>query len=349
MDFPDELIAEILIRLPVKSLLRFKSVSRSWRSLISSRRFVTKHLMMMKLSDFTHQRILLNCHGHLKQCSVSSLIHDPIVEPLDWDYSPNPFRNSVWVVGSCHGMVCLTVDRNRHLVLWNPSLKIFRQLPDFGVSFGSYFAYGLGFDSSTDDYKLVGFYKDGGNCIVVKVYSLKSNEWRRMRDYKGHSLMADPAVFVNGKLHWNTIVDPTSGGWDIVSVDLETEEYGTFGMPDYVKSGSYSALGVYGGEKLCVFCCHLTCAEVWFMNGEGSWTKMVSIPYFDEHLRYKYNRLLYVMEKGEIVLLQSSSDIVIFDSRDSSSIRYPVIRNNRHFVAASSYMETLVSPFYDDK
>ncbi|KAK1660293.1 hypothetical protein QYE76_048452 [Lolium multiflorum] len=40
----DELVTEILLRLPVKSLLRFKSVSKAWRATISDPFFVHSHL-----------------------------------------------------------------------------------------------------------------------------------------------------------------------------------------------------------------------------------------------------------------------------------------------------------------
>ena len=41
---PHELMVEILLRLPVKSLIRFKSVSKPWRSLISDTHFTKSHL-----------------------------------------------------------------------------------------------------------------------------------------------------------------------------------------------------------------------------------------------------------------------------------------------------------------
>jgi hypothetical protein len=50
---PDELMSEILVRLPVKSLLPFKSVCKTWHSTISSRSFISTHLQR-SMSD--HQR-----------------------------------------------------------------------------------------------------------------------------------------------------------------------------------------------------------------------------------------------------------------------------------------------------
>ena len=43
-DVPEVLVEEILLRLPPKSLLRLKSVCKSWNTLISGQYFVNKHL-----------------------------------------------------------------------------------------------------------------------------------------------------------------------------------------------------------------------------------------------------------------------------------------------------------------
>ncbi|RHN66454.1 putative F-box domain-containing protein [Medicago truncatula] len=49
---PFDLVPEILCRLPVKSLLQFRCVCKSWKSLISDPKFAKKHLHM-----FTCQRL----------------------------------------------------------------------------------------------------------------------------------------------------------------------------------------------------------------------------------------------------------------------------------------------------
>ncbi|KAM3198794.1 hypothetical protein P3L10_034459 [Capsicum annuum] len=43
MDLQEEIIMDILSRLPVQSLLRFKCVSKFWMTLISQPYFTTKH------------------------------------------------------------------------------------------------------------------------------------------------------------------------------------------------------------------------------------------------------------------------------------------------------------------
>ena len=41
---PDEIVFDILLRLPVQALMRFKSVSKSWRDIISDPCFIRSHL-----------------------------------------------------------------------------------------------------------------------------------------------------------------------------------------------------------------------------------------------------------------------------------------------------------------
>uniref|UniRef100_K4BVS7 F-box domain-containing protein n=1 Tax=Solanum lycopersicum TaxID=4081 RepID=K4BVS7_SOLLC len=56
---PIELIVEILIRLPVKTLLKMRSVSKSWSSLISTPEFVKAHVKFSANNrEFAHHRLL---------------------------------------------------------------------------------------------------------------------------------------------------------------------------------------------------------------------------------------------------------------------------------------------------
>uniref|UniRef100_A0A1S4B203 F-box/kelch-repeat protein At3g06240-like n=1 Tax=Nicotiana tabacum TaxID=4097 RepID=A0A1S4B203_TOBAC len=114
-EIPIELITEILSRLPVKSLLRFRCVSKYWLSLISSPEFA-----------YTHLGIAANSY--------------PVKKP----------RGYVRIVGSVNGLVCLVIEE-KYFLLWNPSIRKFKKLPD--PRGGDYIMYGFGYDEFHDDYK----------------------------------------------------------------------------------------------------------------------------------------------------------------------------------------------------
>jgi hypothetical protein len=54
---PEDVVIQILVCLPVISLLRFKGVCKSWNALITHQNFITKHLL--------HEKKKKNCEDFL--------------------------------------------------------------------------------------------------------------------------------------------------------------------------------------------------------------------------------------------------------------------------------------------
>ncbi|XP_059305625.1 F-box/kelch-repeat protein At3g23880-like [Lycium ferocissimum] len=171
---PVELIMEILLKIPVKSLLQFRCVSKSWLSLISSPEFIKTHLSISanNNNDYNHHRImfrLVEPEFNLKDCSLKSLLYDSVTRSFDLDYPMKPphkpveivgsVNNSiptsvmgsgedrvdadltptlegrkVEIVGSVNGLICLAIDKEGWF-LWNPSLRKFKKLSDSGTTF----------------------------------------------------------------------------------------------------------------------------------------------------------------------------------------------------------------------
>ncbi|KAL0001070.1 hypothetical protein SO802_014851 [Lithocarpus litseifolius] len=104
-NLPPELIADILPRLPVKSLTRFKGVSKSWATRISDPDFVKTHLHRAQF-----RRILLSSAN-----SLYSIDHetDDLAAAVDLHYprdqiqNPKPQSHAVQIIGSCNGLVCI--------------------------------------------------------------------------------------------------------------------------------------------------------------------------------------------------------------------------------------------------
>ena len=122
---PEEMIVEILSRLPVKSILKFKLVCKLWNSLLSDPRFslVTKG----------REHAIFWCSG--KRC-FGSLDHQYAIREIPrqcWD------RQHLDFVGSCNGLVLFSTYGTRYdcysycyFYLLNPTTRSFRDLINYG-------------------------------------------------------------------------------------------------------------------------------------------------------------------------------------------------------------------------
>ncbi|KAK4283593.1 hypothetical protein QN277_000528 [Acacia crassicarpa] len=353
---PDELIEEILSRLPVKSLLRFRCVCKRWNSLISDPYFVRKHLRLSTQSpNFTHHRIILSCttaEFNFKSCHVNSLFNNPSTISEDLHYPvKNKFRHD-GIIGSCHGLLCFAI-KAESVLLWNPSIRVSKKSPPLGNNWrpGCYTAFGFGYDHVTDDYKVVAVFCDANvyfNETKVKIYSMASNSWRKIQDFPfGVTPYQNSGKFVSGSLNWaaNYSSGPTSL-WVIVSLDLHSETYREVHPPEYEKEEcSTPTLGVLKG-CLCMNYDHKkTHFVVWLMKDYGvreSWMKLVSIPYLPNPEDFSYS-VPYCISKNGKVLLMFEFDLVLYDPKDQS-FKYPRIEGGKGWFDAEVYVETLVSP-----
>ncbi|XP_049387552.1 F-box/kelch-repeat protein At3g23880-like [Solanum stenotomum] len=372
---PTDLIVDILSRFSVKTLLKFRCVSKSWCTLIRSPEFVKTHLSVSaKNKDHTHHRLVWTENRDLftsrdikqhvlRECSVSSLHNDSVVESLDLNY---PLKNPelrVCIVGSVNGLICLDIEDN-DLVLWNPTLRVYRKLPDsrLRVSGGSRLdritsvMYGFGYDEFSDDYKVVGV---RCSCtrypLEVKIYSLKNNSWRTKGDILEVVQLTKPCKFLNGKLHW---VNDMNGGFrnygNIISIDLADERWGKVEQPDYGKKNFSLKLEMLGSD-LSVFCNYKTVsrnfmttshADVWVMKEYGvkeSWTKTYSIKYspnvFSDFSPF-ISLTVCMSNKGEILLVPRST--LTAHNPEDEPIRYLKVINFGYCNVANIYIESLV-------
>ncbi|KAL7132225.1 hypothetical protein ABFS83_12G057800 [Erythranthe nasuta] len=288
--FPEEIMEEILLRLPVKSLLKFRCVSKSWCSLISSNRFIKAHLKISikDTNNFTRQNIISSFSPPgkiLKQCSLSSLFYGiGTTNAVDIDFPNRNPNDSVRVVGSCNGLIC-TILNEKLIYLWNPSTRKFKKLPNADDRIKVISKYGFGFDECNEDYKVLvvvsSFCIEGGFETMVKLYSLRTNSWKRIEDLAHDRLSGSTGKFVSGKLHWVRRSGPNhSARWDIVSFDLGSEICGSVALPHYFGTCSSPSLEVLG-ECLCVLG-HIPTIEmvVWVLKEYGvtnSWARILRV------------------------------------------------------------------------
>ncbi|MED6137331.1 hypothetical protein PIB30_064022 [Stylosanthes scabra] len=257
---PKELIAEILLRLPARNLVRLRSVCRSWRTLISSSQFANEHVPRLIAADpsLSDPRVAYNhpcwVYGRSKRFgdfSVRSLLENP-TEPTEVLRFEG--RLCHYIIGSCNGLLCLLENfgMKSRIMLWNPCTGL--ASPSLEIQCLS-LVYGFGYDHVNDKYKL---------C-----YSIAGK--RR-------------GVFVPGTATLNSIHSHgTTLGCFVLSLDLVKESFKEFSLPH---KGPDNETIV---QELCVLRnCLAVCFKhreigwsVWLMKEYGvtqSWTKLAVIP-----------------------------------------------------------------------
>ncbi|GKA66281.1 putative F-box domain-containing protein [Tanacetum coccineum] len=252
-----DIVEEILLRCLVTDLLRYKSVCKSWYSLISSPFVETHCKFMCNKEDINTRRIAM-------------------IPPELGSYN-------IWSMeGSSNGLVCIYyTGYEDRIIVTNPLTRQFRELakpPDFPGRALYMRCMGFGYDSSTDDYKVVRAIRNS-DITLVHIISLRSNIWKLFRQINFRSRADTPGVLFNEALHWFWF--DANQKASIVSFNLAKEEFREIPQPDdsrYVWNYDYS-LGTIEGS-LCIFIKksyyvndHPPCS-IWVMknyNGKPSW------------------------------------------------------------------------------
>ncbi|GER47819.1 MADS-box transcription factor 27 [Striga asiatica] len=204
--FPEDIMASILTRLPVKPLARFKSVCKSWLRLFSSPQFIDSHHAHLfsdpkNESFFLHIEYPFDTNRRRFRPTTSSIpllnLHRTPKTPAairhPFSHTKSPFD----IIGSCHGLICLASDQK--LVLWNPALRLSKQIPpppeDCGPARRA--SFGFGYSSSSADFKVVRLmWQPGLNPIPIDgqiilwadLYSANSDSWTRALAYPAFEL-----------------------------------------------------------------------------------------------------------------------------------------------------------------
>lgn len=330
LNFPMEVIQNILSRLPVKPLLQFKCVSKPWLTLIDSPDFVKRHLHQ-SIGNNTNMSIILR-YSYLYSVDFDSL--DNAIE------LEHPLKSEFYgteVLGSCNGLLCL-YNSEEDVVLWNLSTKKFHKLPVKEIEFPSYFTicqyviYGFGHDFVNDDYKVVRiaqFYgKDGEDSFEseVMVYSLKANSWKRIRGFPYYlRYKRGWGHFAGGALHWVVTRSPKSNKNNLIAAfDLGLEEYQQVPQPRFTDNKFHMNLEVLGG-CLCILAnYHRVRVDVWVMKEYGvkeSWTKLFSVAQPKVIRSFEYVRPLAYSKSGNEVLLEQDNKVLLWYDMKKKTVK----------------------------
>ncbi|KAI3739404.1 hypothetical protein L2E82_29808 [Cichorium intybus] len=241
VELPSELIVEILSWLPSKSLLRCRSVCKSWLSLISSTQFSLMHLHNFNQlnSRYLVRRRFIQKEEfavHFDDHNFSLDTNSPIKFPYNFNLSVTELL-SFEIIGCCNGVICFSIDTSGRdeIILWNPSIRrkltlippMYRrsEIPDLPLRFG------FGYHITSDDYKVVrlshGYLHE--SITTFQIYTVKTAIWREVVFPNDLPLFVfcKHSVFVNGSVHWLAVV------WDSLAIIDDYCTYKIWVLKDY--------------------------------------------------------------------------------------------------------------------
>ncbi|KAK4258810.1 hypothetical protein QN277_005216 [Acacia crassicarpa] len=182
---PEEIIINILKRLPVKSLIRFRCVCKHWENLFKNPFFIAAHLCQSNQNPsfiFSHDYLLNTLPLRLLDCEMQ-LRDVQKARPFDSFASRSCFN----IVGSSNGLLCFVIRLCPRfpfsLLIWNPVTGDGREVPVSRIvdMDKDHYVLGFGFSPLDNDYKIVSIYGKNRSVVSgVDLYSLSRDSWKEI-------------------------------------------------------------------------------------------------------------------------------------------------------------------------
>ncbi|KAL6196754.1 hypothetical protein ACLB2K_032368 [Fragaria x ananassa] len=120
-------MVNILCWLPVKSLIRFTSVSKRWRFIIlSDPKFAASQFKAAHQQKTLGRRLIFSTDApHLESVNLDDT--PPYGRKLNFPFEQTE-ETDVKLLGSCNGLVFVAVD-DTNFYIWNPSTGVSMQFP----------------------------------------------------------------------------------------------------------------------------------------------------------------------------------------------------------------------------
>nr|BAJ41468.1 S-haplotype specific F-box protein 3 [Prunus persica] len=266
-----EILIDILVGLPAKSLVRFLCTCKSWSDLIGSSSFVSTHLHR---NVTKHDHVYLLCL-HYSNFELQADPDDPYVkQEFQWSLFSNQTFEQCFKVshplgstehyviyGSSNGLVCISdeiLNFDSPIHIWNPSVRKLRTTPmstNINIKF-SLLSLQFGFHPEVNDYKAVRMMRTNKNTMAVEVYSLRTNSWKMIEaipPWLKCTWQHHKGTFFNGVAYHIIQKGPI---FSIMSFDLGSEKFEEFIAPDAICNSWKLFIDVYKEEICLLFDCY---------------------------------------------------------------------------------------------
>ncbi|CAA0829740.1 Unknown protein [Striga hermonthica] len=318
MGLPSDLHREILLRLPASSLLRFRAVCKSWCHEIDDPSFVRAHTVNHHLTSTStsNSNLLLTSNSDaIYSLPLDSLNYVDGQRTLSATRLPSailpPGSNRMSKAVSCNGLVLI---RHKEWVIWNPLTGDYLELPPICLASSRILGCGIGYDPSSDDYKVVSIHREKKLVYRTHIYSLRYNFWKRIEEKcpsRPSRLNSSAPTVLNGALHWFS-----AKADEVIALDLATEKFRKLPLP-YRNTSYLLHSKVLGGHLVVVQNEDLCTA--WVLKDYGAlkpeWVRLITATGLglikkDTRLVISYDRMILLWD------VQNHSEKVIWIEKE---------------------------------
>ncbi|TXG71886.1 hypothetical protein EZV62_000465 [Acer yangbiense] len=351
LHIPDDIIFNILRRLPPKPLARCKCVCKSWESFANQHKY--HNYKLLRFSRNTIQSIDFEAADEIKA--------------VDLDI---PFKVSSGMLGiaSCNGLLCI-LYKKEGFVIWNPLTGRYKRAclvlnPSADNGFGFWY------DHSTHNCKIVRLMRFLDLNVrpftarySVEIYSQNSNSWQQketlpwqIRYIKNESKIRDInfGVLVNEALYWDIrYINNDNEIHAVLRFDTLNEKFDVILSPDNVYIHN---IGVFKGHVCLVEYHKVDHIDIWTreVGKNQNWVKFMNLPPFERKSRFeelapicsmKNDEILAsVKEKNYFIGCWMKKEFVLY-SPDVKTYKKIHIRSTMKFFKDEiTYTDTFVSP-----
>ncbi|WZY80218.1 hypothetical protein YC2023_026602 [Brassica napus] len=266
-EITQDLLIEILARLPAKSVLRLKCLSKFWSSLFCSRYFCDRFLMVPSRPQPRLFMSLIDWDCHSKSLLLSAAPTTSCLSSFVFDDGLTIRKMGGVFMSILRGFICFSIHSRAHI--YNPSTRQIVILPVVKSkilapeeSYSNMYNF-LGHDPVNDQYKVLSIITSYSSKDLQNMRSEfwvfviePGGSWKRVaKDFHPHNY-AEVELNTNGVLYYLAWTDTHT--CVLVSFDMRSEEFDMIKVPrkpgDIGPSLRRRVTQIeYGGGKIAVF------------------------------------------------------------------------------------------------
>jgi len=298
-NLPQDLVEEILSRVPLTSLRVMRSTCKKWNTLFKDERFTKKHIAQAAV-ETTRKRefmsiIFLNFRPYLMSVNLHG-IHknsDPLIKLIGKLIRSDTLDQvDISRVCRCEGLLLCTTKDYTRLVVWNPYLGQTLWIcvkPKSFCHMKFWYVNALGYDTSKSchAYKILRFTHLFLDEYVHEIYELNTNSWRVLDVTLHWRILYNHGVSLKGNTYWFASDKLVHETFLVILIcfDFTTEKFGQpLPLPFEYNDSETVSLSVFKEEKLAVLSQGLRNdlgMEIWITTkiepNDVSWSKFLAV------------------------------------------------------------------------